>query len=508
MTQDSQTILASMGDPPKYHERVDRSFLPIALRQNRIEDIFTHFLRYLAPNAISTESMEIGSADQVGTEIVDRIMSRPDRFRINGNSVDVDLLKLWVGNELLVPNRASNRRSAPTFSIKPLHLAIGHSTAIDQSLPNYGALLCDLLMWRDADNNDTTVLKKLTAYFGTGADDLVAKLLEGVMWSGSTDPAYYESHVVPGDFVRSKAHSAMFRDTIVQLMKYSETASRRTMVNWLYSIMVFFLATYVLRLASASASFSTQISDLLSGNTSGDSWDGWDSELYAPRLDYDRKNLEHSPLLKLYPLHTSTLLLVSRIHEAFFSESLDTRDPDEYVAGVNNLKEQSALNPLLDLMVRTYPTNDSQRSRWRLSADQKALIIESTTDILSPFQVLTKHLNFEDMARQSNNVREWQFYATLARDPAFGYAIPARGEPLTYKLSDNALAAFLHCFASTRSAPNFAEFLEYLSGLGFRFDSDGIASIRGQLVEGGYLDDLSDAGEGKQLKTVLTPSED
>ena len=113
-------------------------------------------------------------------------------------------------------------------------------------------------------------------------------------------------------------------------------------------------------------------------------------------------------------------------------------------------------------------------------------------------------LNFEDMARRSNNVLEFQFYAALARHPEYGFAKRGRTiDVLLYEMSESLIIALAHCHLQQGpDGATLATFVRYLEEFGFVFDGAGKALLERQLLELGILEDLADAGDAKHLKPL------
>jgi len=160
------------------------------------------------------------------------------------------------------------------------------------------------------------------------------------------------------------------------------------------------------------------------------------------------------------------------------------------------------MEEVLEGLIRQYPVRLNETTRvWKITEEERSTILNSRPgDGTSGFLTLCQSLNFEDMARRSNNILEAQFFNSLARDKYYGFAAPRlRGDALIYRLSDNSLGAFVHCYAVGRQSPTFSGFVDYLEDMGFTFDGEGRELLQRDLVQHGFLNDLADAGEAKSL---------
>ena len=153
-----------------------------------------------------------------------------------------------------------------------------------------------------------------------------------------------------------------------------------------------------------------------------------------------------APLQALSLLHEQLPIARSYLRE---SESAALEKLDPVVALdrlLGRLAEEGARNPQqltewFELLAADYPTETDNRRR-RGGGRQLGEVAaepgrqERAIDLLGggralAFETVALHLNFEDMARASNNVMEWQSYQTLARDSSYGFA-RGRGEELRY----------------------------------------------------------------------------
>lgn len=485
-----------------YHGRVDGAFLPIAIRQNRIEDVLALFLRHLAP---PSEPLATASDGESKAEfLVAQMRRHAQYFRLPSREDDLALIKQWIRNEILVESRATNRLSEDPASVVPVHLAVGQSFIPRSNPPDYGALLAALLSVDAVGSPDWTLLESLQAFFSDAGDDVVARLLQGTLWQASDRSPRYRG-VDASRMVAAKTHAATFQTTLRSVLAYRETVGRRTFVNWLFALVDFFLATYVLRMAHSAEYFATRIEEIISGSDPVEELKQWDHIDFQPILVYGRENPEHPRLLKRFPSFTSTLLLIRALcGHVLERPPPGTFDLAAFESHVRDLSGHPDLQDLLRALSEGYPTKESDLGRrWKLTNEDKKRILERARSVETPpLIVLSQMLNFEDMARSSNNVREWQFYATLARDKSFGFARMSRGDYLFYELTPNALSAFLHCYVTTEVPATLSGLVDYLQSFGFAFDGLGRGRLESQLIEHGLLEPLADAGEAKILRPM------
>ena len=119
---------------------------------------------------------------------------------------------------------------------------------------------------------------------------------------------------------------------------------------------------------------------------------------------------------------------------------------------------------------------------------------------VEPFLTFTQYLNFEDMARSSNNIMEWQFYASLARNRLYGFVRPGRGDALHYLMGDRLLTCLVHCHIHQKGeGATLESFVAYLVAMGFVFDGDGRRELERGLVLSGLLQAFADASDAKYL---------
>lgn len=485
-----------------FHKRVDNAFLPISVRQNRIEDVFAHFLRSLAP---VPETIPAGAEDAASKaqEILVAMTERSDRFRVPKRPEDRDLIADWIRQELLVESRASNRLARDAASLVPMHLAVGQRFVPRSNPPDYGGVLCELLTDDSGGDDGSLLLDALHDFMATGRGDIVAQVLEGTLWI-PTDrlPRYKESRARRRVLCRS--HGRQMQQAIASLLEYRDAIARRTFVHWLFALVDFYLATYFLRMSISAEYFGNRVEAIATGtDVPGEAGD-WEDDAFQPRLAYGRNNPEHARLLKRYPYYTSTLLIVRELAILLLDKDVETQNWTEFEAVARELHGHPEYESILDRLIVSYPTEARGRA-WKLKEDDKSSILADTSSQTHPFTKLTLLLNFEDMARRSNNVMEWQFFYTLARDRTYGFSRPARGDSLVYELSNEALGAFVHVYVAWAKVPTFAGLVDYLEVVGFSFDGAGRRRLEEQLVAHGLIDELADAGEAKFLIPMHFP---
>lgn len=487
-----------------FHKRVDNAFLPISVRQNKIEDVFAHFLRSLAPipEALPATEEDDSSDPQedaalkAAQEILDAMTERSDRFRVPNRPEDRDLILEWVRQELLVESRASNRLARDAASLIPMHLSVGQRFEPRSNPPDYGGILCELLVNDSGNGDDKNLLDALNQFMARGTGDIVAQVLEGTLWI-PTDRAPRYAEMGGRRRVLCRGHGLRMQEALQSLLDYKDVIARRTFVHWLFALIDFHLATYFLRMSISAEYFGSRIEAIATGHAIADESLDWEDERFMPRLAYGRNNPEHARLLKRYPYYTSTLLIVRELAVALLDKEVETQNWEEFETVARELQVHPQYLATLNELIGSYPT-ESRGLTWKLTEDDKAGILSQASQT-HPFTTLTLLLNFEDMARRSNNVMEWQFFYTLARDRTYGFARPARGDSLIYEFSNEALAAFVHIYAASTASSTFAGLVDYLRKLGFSFDGVGRRQLESQLMAHGLIDELADAGEAKFL---------
>jgi peptidoglycan/xylan/chitin deacetylase (PgdA/CDA1 family) len=374
--------------------------------------------------------------------------------------------------------------------------------------PAYGRFLSELLS-RTSSGFDFELLDDLSDLFSNSGADPVARLLELALGdSSTTGEARFREIASQDRLVWSEVHAALFQREMRRVLAYRSTVSRRTFVGWLYAVLTFFLSTYFLRMAAAAQSFSECLEGIF-----GEERAAWnrdiDSIAYAPRIAYGHRDQSHSRLLKRFPFFTSQIEMARAFARSAGGRPTAPGDLSGLSVALLEARSRVDSDAVFLSAAERYPTG-GPRTKWKLSETEKGRIIslarESRTE---PFVMLTQNLNFEDMARRSNNVMEWQFYASLARHQDFGFAQAGRtGDVLRYRMTEHLLVALAHCHlsASPERAATLETFVEYLKELGFEFDGEGRSLLETQLAELGMLEGLSDASDAKYLNATYSPA--
>lgn len=512
-------LVAALRRSPPLHGRVDGVFLPLSIRQNRVEDVFLDFLRWLVPETqIVGERMEPGdlSADGRADLVLDGMRARPTRFRLPDDPRKLELVRRWIRTDLIVEPRQSNRASGDAVSIIPLHSSVASHFQPPGQPPAYGRFICELLARTDQGSLDYALLDELGQVFGQSGADPVARLLEAALSVENQANVRqglryrHELEAKGGErLVWCVTHGAAFRRQVRSVLAFRDTVGRRTFVEWLYAIFSFFVSTYFLRMAQAAEDYANWLEGLFAGSRSA--WGKTvESAEFAPRIPYARRNESHSVLLKRLPSFTSVTVMARHFAEGAGCDVLRSGDLEQLGAGV--VESLGKVNGPLVLrqLADAYPTKDEGK-RWKLSVEERdRLVAIARTSKTSAFAIVARILNFEDMARASNNVMEWQFYATLARHPTFGFAGRGRtGDILHYRMSQALLVALAHCHLhQVGETATQMSFMNYLTTLGFTFDAEGRSALAGQLVDLGLIDDLSDAGDARYLRPVFRRGKD
>jgi hypothetical protein len=524
-----------------YHRRANPVFLPLSIRQNRIEDIFADFLvslrgqargRSLAKNKVGTTA----GKDKQFDVLLEAILSGNDRLELPHDEIKLDLVRRWLRTELVREERSTNRPGSG-ISIVPLHIAVAEYFGRDPRWPAYGDFLCEMLTAGRAVDTRFKLLQNLWQFFSQSQNDPLAAVLELSLTSATEEHDASQERIWESSarrmLVRCPEHARLFQKDVENVLRYSGV-SRRTMLVWLYSLFAFYLATYFLRMAYAAEAVAESLSAALTGSQpssrlcgrcglqpEGDENSG--ARCSNPiKIVLGERNLDHARLFKRYPYYTSQLQIAS----SYFGKG--QREIDASASLTETLSRLAAeathsldqVTAWFALLAETYPTeednqrrtkskkrtgatDDSQRTKWRLSKADK----EKTLELLnarrvSAFEAVALHLNFEDMARASNNVMEWQFYQALARDPVYGFA-KGRGEELQYKLLDGILAALVHSHvAEVREDATVQSFERALADRGLIIDDAYSSDLLQSLINLGLVEDVADAGDAKHL-TVL-----
>lgn len=504
-------IAGRLRQAPPLHARVHSVFLPLSVRQNRVEDIFLDFLTWLAPQISGSREAQIRSADETTDFILERIRGRADRFRLPEDARKQQLIHRWIRADLVVDPRQTNRTSEDAVSIVPLHAAVANYFDPPGQPPAYGRFACELLARADG-GLDLTLLERLAAFLGNAGSDPVARLLEGALGDADAvgDPKFYT--LPAGDdqrFVWSAAHARAFQEQVRSVLAFRDAVSRRTFVAWLYSIVTFFLSTYFLRMATAAEAFARWLEGVFAGDRS--EWTrSLDDEAFAPRIPYACRDESHARLLKRFPGFTSQVVIAQRFAELVGIALPPRGHLGAAGAAITEAVELVDAEAVFRRLAETYPTND-ERGPWKLPAEDKLRLLKHVGAVgTHPFVLAAQIFNFEDMARRSNNVMEWQFYSSLAKHPSYGFAGRGRtGDVLAYRMSEPLLVALAHCHVHQTGGggATLGSLLEYLSDLGFVFDAAGRLALERQLLEVGMLEDLSDASDAKYLSPLYVPEE-
>lgn len=516
-----------------YHVRVHKLLLPLSVRQNRIEDIFADFLFELASLARGRRPAPApGDGDRF--EVLCRALEAgTGNVALPGDEARRDLVFRWLRSELVREERAANRRrtAAASYSLVPLHIAVaerfGRPTG---NIPAYGAFLVEMLSVGRPAGQETALLRRLWEFFSRSAGDPLAAVLElafarAPASGGEGTPWQLRAP----QLVRCPEHARHFQRDVENVFRF-EGVSRRTRLLWLYSLFAFHLASYFLRMARAAERCASALASAIAGcnattfvpcglcrlDPNAPSSTGVCAN--APEIVLGERNLDHARLFKRYPYYTSQLPIARSYLKESESAALEKLDPVVALDRLlGRLAEEGARNPQqltewFELLAADYPTETDNRRRrgggrssekWRLSqADKKRAVDLLGGGRASAFETVALHLNFEDMARASNNVMEWQFYQTLARDSSYGFA-RGRGEELRYMLPDGLLAALVHTHvAAAGEDATVHSFERALEGLGLRIDDAYRADLLRSLVDLGLVEDVADAGDAKRLSAA------
>lgn len=510
-----------------YHKRVDRLFLPLSVRQNRIEDVFADFLAELVKRS-GRETRPDQTTDRFGA-LLSSLEAGRQGLELPADDTRRDLVFRWLREELVRGERASNRRdsSEAKHSLIPLHLAVAERFGRPAgNLPAYGAFLYDMLsLGRDSVKVEG-LLSRVWSFFDDSEGDPLAAVLELALREGEDEPFQPTSWPLPKSrLVRCPTHAEQFQKDVVNALRF-KGVSRRTMLVWLYSLFTFYLATYFLRMSLAAERCSQALAASLKGedveyqpcnrcnlNPLGPSTGSCCSNRYSIILG--ERNYDHARLLKRYPYYTSQW----QVAKSFLPDN-SLRGVDEAKAlelVLSSLRRAARDNPAelsswFELLAESYPLKsdnvgrrmvDDDSTKWALTEEdrERALRIFHEGQA-SAFETLTLYLNFEDMDRSTNNMKEWQLYRALARHPIYGFA-RGRGEYLDYALGEGLLTALAHVHVA-----EFGE-LATVQTLETALESRGLLVVdayRGELLKSlvnlGLVQDVADSGDAKQL-TVL-----
>jgi hypothetical protein len=231
--------------------------------------------------------------------------------------------------------------------------------------------------------------------------------------------------------------------------------------------------------------------------------DSLDDARFAPRLAYGHRDESHARLFKRLPFFTSQAIVArSFVLSADVVEVVEAADLLGLGDAISRTLRAVDAEEVLTMACGLYPIKLAGTRRWRLPAEEKRDLLSIARDNdAHPFVVFTQYLNFEDMARSTNNVMEWQFYGSLARNRLYGFAQPGRGDFLRYSLGERLLSCVAHCHAQQEGESATLEtFVSYLQSLGFSFDGDGRQELERQLVLAGLLEAFADASDAKYLR--------
>ena len=164
-----------------YHVRVHKLFLPLSVRQNRIEDIFADFLFELASLARGRRPVPVPGDDGRFDVLRQALEAETDNVALPEDEARRDLVFRWLRSELVREERATNRRRTADvrYSLVPLHIAVaerfGRPTG---NIPAYGAFLVEMLSVGRPSGQATALLQRLWEFFSRSAGDPLAAVLE------------------------------------------------------------------------------------------------------------------------------------------------------------------------------------------------------------------------------------------------------------------------------------------------------------------------------------------
>ena len=488
-----------------YHRRTHPIFLPLSVRQNRIEDVFLHFLTWLSGRAATGAAVGDGgvTADARVELLLSRLNAAQDLVRMPSSTEELDLLRRWMRSELVVGPKASNSTETSATSIVPLHLSVARFFAPPGNPPNYGRFISDLLSVGPHEA-DLSLLEQLRECLSGPGGDYVSQVVSAAFAtdnSGAEPP--FRDLASTQTWVWAVEHAGRFQTQVTNALRYAETVSRRTLIEWLYALVTFFVATYLLRMARFAEAYAFWLEGRLATDIEPAIWvSDADSPDYAPGLWYGHSDETHARLMKRLPQFTSEAAIGRALASALVGQEIDETDLARIGQIIGEEPRDEAFGLLRQACLR-YPTGAGRRDRWRLASEERVRIVErADRNGVQPFITLSQLLNFEDMTRSSNNVMEWQFYSTLARNPQYGFARRASGDSLHCQFSDTLLTVLVHCHAAERSHPTLESLAAYLTGVGVALDGDGRALLERQLVLAGFLEPFADASDAKYIKTT------
>lgn len=485
------------------HRRVEPVFLPLSVRQNRIEEVFTDFLRWLGAGHQCGANKPQGYV-QSSAGISHFIMTAADHRQLKivmpRERAKRGLLERWIQAELVIePTQA---RTA-LRSVRPLHTVIGECfEPTDSSQPNYGKFLSELLS-RTPDGLNLSLLGQLSDFFGSAGTDQVARLLQdalGPEGGPEADPQYVRLSESDQQ-VWCVGHAVAFQHRVRSVLAYKDLVSRRVLLEWLYCIITLYVSTYFLRMAMAAEALAADLERAAVGEEVTWSPDVLEAAQYKPRIPYGRQDESHARLFKQFPASTSQIRISRKFVELADGCQLGASDLGVVVDRLRQHAIEGLLDEVFSLASRTFPTKGSGGTAFKLTEDERARILQLTKTQASSFQIFTRYLNFEDMARRSNNVLEWQFYSSLAKNRDFGFARAGRsGDNLHYQLSDSLAVALVHCHCvECEDEATLKSFTADLEDVGFVLGGEGRSLLEGQLVRLGLMESLADASDAKRL---------
>jgi hypothetical protein len=484
---------------------VDPVFLPLSIRQNRIEDVFARFLEWLAPSPGTAARMGPKRTPlDVAELILEEARKKTSHFRLPEQGTPKSrLVREWIQSELMVESAATNRQAGSDASVVPLHTEIARRFEVPGNPPAYGRFLCEMLA-RTPSGLDWTLVERLAQFFASDGSDPIARLLGLALGEEGQDntPRYQRDAVEYREQrVFAVGHAQRFQRKLASVLQYRERVSRRTMLEWLYSLITYFLATYFLRMALAAEAYALQLEEAFEGRPFR--WDrSLDDEDFLPEIPYSRRDETHARLMKQFPSATSEIGIARCFLGITSAENANEGDLRAVGAAVEECCGQVDAEEVFRRAIEQYPVNASVGSSFKLTAQDKERAVElAVRSGISSFVTFARGLNWEDMARRTNNVMEWQFYASLARNQRYGFATGLKqGDVLLYKMSPALLTAMVHCHcAESASEHTLASFVESLEELGFRFDGGARGQLEQELVELGMLEALADASDAKRL---------
>jgi hypothetical protein len=505
--QDPAAIAQALCQAPPLHARVEPILLPLSVRQNRVEDVFTDFLRWLGSGEHCGAEKPPGftqSASGIAEFVMDAADRRPLRVVMPRDRAKRDLLERWMQAELVIEPSQTNKSSTAKRSVRPLHIVVGECfEPPDTSQPNYGKFVSELLS-RSSQGLEMSLLSELAGFFGSAGGDHVARLLQDVLGPESGPPAVpqYERLSESDRQVWCVNHAIAFQNKVRSVLAYKELVSRRVLLEWLYCIITLYLSTYFLRMAAAAEACAASLEAAACGADPGWALDSLETDAYVPSIPYGRQDESHARLLKQFPAATSQIRLTRK-----FVEIADGREyaPSELSLVAERLADYARdglVEKVFSLASRAFPTKGSTvQGAYKLTEEERARILQLTKAQASSYQIFTRYLNFEDMSRRSNNVLEWQFYSSLAKNREYGFARAGRsGDNLHYELSDSLAVALVHCHCvECRDEPTLKSFAADLELIGFVLGGEGRQLLEGQLVRLGLMESLADASDAKRL---------